>query len=49
MLVAIFQVHLPNGMYGEGGYQWALLLTACSLMLLVDGTGRASFDRFLSR
>ncbi len=48
MVVAVLAVHLPNGMFGEGGYQWALLL-ACSLGLMFEGAGKASLDRMLSR
>ena len=48
MLIATVVVHLPNGMFGEGGYQWALLLMACSLALLFEGAGKASLDRKLS-
>jgi putative oxidoreductase len=49
MLIAVTLVHLPNGMFGEGGYQWALLLMACSLALLIEGAGKGSVDRALSR
>jgi putative oxidoreductase len=49
MLLAVTLVHLPNGMFGEGGYQWALLLMASVLALLFEGAGRASLDRKLSR
>ena len=48
MLIAVVLVHLPNGMFGEGGYQWALLLLACSLALLFEGAGHASVDKKLS-
>ncbi len=47
MLIAITMVHLSNGMFGQGGYQWALLLMACSLALMIDGAGKASLDRKL--
>lgn len=49
MLLAVTLVHLDAGMFGEGGYQWALLLMACSLALLIDGAGKGSLDRMLSR
>jgi putative oxidoreductase len=49
MLLAVTLVHLPNGMFGEGGYQWALLLMASALALLFEGAGRASLDRKLGR
>ena len=45
MLIAVTMVHAPNGMFGEGGYQWALLLMASSLALMFEGAGKASLDR----
>lgn len=45
MLIAVTLVHLPNGMFAEHGYQWALLLLACSLALMFEGAGKASLDR----
>ncbi len=48
MLVATAVVHLPNGMFGQGGYQWSLLLMACSLALMLEGGGKLSLDRKLS-
>jgi len=45
MLVAATMVHYSNGMFGEGGYQWAVLLMACSLALMFEGAGKASLDR----
>lgn len=45
MLVAATMVHFSSGMFGEGGYQWALLLLACSLALMFEGAGKASLDR----
>jgi len=45
MLLAVTMVHLPNGMFAERGYQWALLLMACSLALMFEGAGKASLDR----
>jgi putative oxidoreductase len=47
MLVAVFVVHWPNGFLGRGGYQWALLLAAAALCLMLDGAGRYSVDRKL--
>ena len=49
MLVAVFMVHASNGLAGEGGYQWALLLGAASFALMMDGAGRFSIDRMMSR
>jgi putative oxidoreductase len=48
MLLAVTMVHLSNGMFGEGGYQWALLLMACSLALMFEGAGNASLDKKFS-
>jgi putative oxidoreductase len=48
MLIAVTLVHSSNGMFGEGGYQWALLLMACSLALMTEGAGKASLDRKFS-
>jgi len=45
MLIAVTVVHLPNGMFAQHGYQWALLLLASSLALLFEGAGKASLDR----
>ena len=48
MLIAVTMVHLSSGMFGQGGYQWALLLMACSLALMFEGAGKASLDKKLS-
>lgn len=51
MLVAIFLVHFDNGimgMFGKGGYQWALLLGACSAALMVEGAGKVSLDKMIA-
>ena len=48
MLIAILVYHLDNGMFAQGGYQWALLLMACSITLMIDGAGNLSIDRKLS-
>ena len=48
MLIAVTLVHLESGMFGQGGYQWALLLMACSLALMFEGAGKASLDRKLT-
>lgn len=49
MLVAVFLVHWSNGFAGDGGYQWALLLGAAAFALMMDGAGRFSIDRNMSR
>jgi len=48
MLVAIFMVHLQAGMFGPGGYQWALLLGACSATLMIEGAGKISLDKLIA-
>ncbi len=48
MLIAAAMVHLEAGMFGQGGYQWAVLLMACSLALMIDGAGKGSLDQKLS-
>ncbi len=48
MLIAVTLVHLDDGMFGENGYQWALLLMASSLALMIDGAGKGSLDRKLA-
>ena len=49
MLVAVFLVHWSNGLTGDGGYQWALLMGAAAFALMMDGAGRYSVDRKMSR
>jgi putative oxidoreductase len=49
MLVAMFMVHWSNGLTANGGYQWALLLAAAAFALMMDGAGRYSIDRMMSR
>ena len=49
MLVAVFLVHWSNGFAGEGGYQWAMLLGMAAFTLMMDGAGRFSIDRNMSR
>jgi putative oxidoreductase len=48
MLVAVFLVHWDNGMFAQGGYQWALLLGACSAALMVEGAGKGSLDKIIA-
>ena len=49
MLVAMFMVHWSNGFTANGGYQWALLMAAAAFALMMDGAGRFSIDRSMSR
>ena len=48
MLVAVFAVHWSNGFAGRGGYQWALLLAAAAICLMIEGAGKYSIDRKMS-
>ncbi|HJV24509.1 MAG TPA: DoxX family protein [Aromatoleum sp.] len=46
MLVAIFSVHIGNGLFNANkGYEFGLALLAVSVALLVSGGGSFSFDR----
>jgi len=55
MLVAIFMVHLPNGLFmnwagnqkGEG-FEFHLLAIAIALTILIKGSGALSVDRVLT-
>jgi len=48
MAVAVLLVHLPNGAFGQGGYEWALLLGTAAAALMLEGGGKASLDNKLS-
>lgn len=48
MLVAIFSVHINNGLFmSNNGYEYPLSLLVISLMILIDGAGRLSLDNYL--
>lgn len=48
MLIAIFLVHLRSGFFSQaGGYEFALLLFAVALSLMITGAGRLSADEWL--
>jgi len=50
MLVAIFSVHIGNGLFMiNNGYEFGLALLAVSLSLMFSGAGRASVDEVLAR
>lgn len=49
MAVAVFHVHWPNGLTGQGGYEYPLSLLAGTLTLFFLGAGPLSLDRFLFR
>jgi len=49
MLVAVFGVHIGNGLFvSAGGYEFALSLLAASVSLAISGAGRASLDAVLA-
>ncbi|MBR9829172.1 MAG: DoxX family protein [Oceanospirillales bacterium] len=49
MLVAIFAVHIGNGLFmSNNGYEFGLALLAISASLLVSGGGALSVDRLLN-
>ncbi|MDN6323085.1 MAG: DoxX family protein [Halomonas sp.] len=48
MLVAIFSVHLSNGLFmANNGYEYALTLFAATTALAIQGAGHWSVDRSL--
>jgi putative oxidoreductase len=48
MIVAIFSVHINNGLFiSNNGYEFGLALLAISLTLLIQGGGRHSVDSIL--
>ncbi|MGP4969365.1 DoxX family protein [Psychrobacter aquimaris] len=50
MLVAIFSVHISNGLFAaDGGYEYALTLMVALLALAVQGGGAISMDKALSK
>lgn len=50
MLVAIFTVHIGNGMFmSNNGYEFALTMAAISASLAISGGGRFSLDQHLAR
>jgi putative oxidoreductase len=49
MLIAVFGVHIGNGLFvSNGGYEFALALLAASASLAISGAGRASLDTVLA-
>lgn len=49
MLVAIFSVHIGNGLFAaDGGYEYALILFVALIALAVQGGGYLSMDNALS-
>ncbi len=44
MVVAIWKVHLPNGLLGQGGYELPLFYGIVALSFVIGGAGRYSID-----
>lgn len=50
MLVAIFSVHIGNGLFmSNNGYEYALALLAAIVSLLLTGAGRLSVDALIAK
>ena len=50
MLIAIFSVHIDNGLFmANNGYEYALTLFVVSIALAVQGAGSFSVDHIISR
>lgn len=50
MLIAIFSVHIGNGLFmSNNGYEFGLALLAVSVSLMFSGAGRGSVDALLAR
>jgi putative oxidoreductase len=47
MRVAIWKIHWPNGLRGNGGYEFPLALAAIAFALIFLGAGPMALDRFL--
>jgi putative oxidoreductase len=48
MGVASYKAHWKNGFYGQGGYEFSLLLGTAALSLALTGPGRLSIDHLIS-
>ncbi|GLR71354.1 DoxX family protein [Agaribacter marinus] len=48
MIVAIFSVHISNGLFmSNNGYEFALVLLAATIALSIQGGGRFSVDNWI--
>ena len=47
MTIAIAFVHIDNGMFGQGGYEFQLLLWVSCLFFIIQGTGKWSLDSLI--
>jgi putative oxidoreductase len=48
MAVATYKAHWKNGFYGQGGYEFSLLLGTTAVSLCLTGPGSISIDHLLS-
>lgn len=49
-LVAMLSVHITKGFFmATGGYEFTLVLLAASLAVLVEGAGKCSVDKMMSK
>ena len=49
MVVAILQVHLPNGFFAPKGVEFPLSLLAATTMIAITGAGSWSIDSLIGR
>lgn len=49
LLVAIFSVHISNGLFmANNGYEFALALLGGTVVVLIEGAGKLSIDRAIA-
>jgi putative oxidoreductase len=48
MVVAIWKVHLPNGLIGPGGFEYNVVVIAACAALIVTGGGSLSLDALVA-
>lgn len=49
MIVAIAMVHFKNGLFGQGGYEFALALLAMAVSLELTGPGKFALDDIICK